>query len=258
MRDVAAEAGVSLRLVQYYFETKEKLLLFGLERLAEMFGERASARVRAAGDSPGLRDMIESPLMAALPTDEESRTSHFVCTSYAVLAVTDQALAAQPFIKNPDAAEDAVTQLLRQAQEADLLQPGVEAQMEAAGLLALSAGLGTSILVGQRSPESAITVVDHHLETGSSVPLGTTRRRRGPHRPTLPVRRHCRHRQRRPDLCTHHEAAGPARTITGKPSCQGSTALSGGRPVAPSRPWRPGPNPADRSPLRQPARGDFD
>ncbi|WP_326659363.1 TetR/AcrR family transcriptional regulator [Streptomyces canus] len=163
MRDVAAEAGVSLRLVQYYFETKEKLLLFGLEHLAERFGERASARVQAAGDSPGPREMIEALLMAALPTDEDSRTFHFVYTSYAVLAVTDQALAAQPFIKNPDAAEGAVTRLLRQAQEAALLKPGVDAQLEAAGLLAMSAGLGTGILVGQRSPESAIAVLDHHL-----------------------------------------------------------------------------------------------
>ncbi|MEV7732917.1 TetR/AcrR family transcriptional regulator [Streptomyces sp. NPDC088921] len=163
MRDVAAEAGVSLRLVQYYFETKEKLLLFGLEHLADRFGERASARVRAAGDSPGPREMIEALLMTALPTDENSRTFHFVYTSYAVLAVTDEALAAQPFIKNPDAAQDAVTQLLRQAQEAALLKPGVDAQLEAVGLLAMSAGLGTSILVGQRSPESAIAVLDHHL-----------------------------------------------------------------------------------------------
>lgn len=48
MRDVAAEAGVSLRLVQYYFETKEKLLLYGLQHLAERFGERVAARSRAA------------------------------------------------------------------------------------------------------------------------------------------------------------------------------------------------------------------
>ncbi len=52
---------------------------------------------------------------------------------------------------------------LRQAQEAALLQPGVDARLEAAGLLALSAGLGTGILVGQRSPESATAVLEHHL-----------------------------------------------------------------------------------------------
>ncbi|WP_449348855.1 TetR/AcrR family transcriptional regulator [Streptomyces shaanxiensis] len=173
MRDVAAEAGVSLRLVQYYFQTKEKLLLFGLERLAERFGERVAARVRAAGDSPGPRAMVEALLMAALPTDDESRTFHHLYTSYAVLAMTDRALAAQPFIKNPDAAEDALTGLLRQAQEAALLEPGVDARSEAAGLLAMSAGLGTGILVGQRSPQSATTVLNHHLDrvfrTGDEV-----------------------------------------------------------------------------------------
>lgn len=173
MRDVAAEAGVSLRLVQYYFQTKEKLLLFGLEVLAERFGERVSARILAAGNSPGPRAIVEALLMAALPTDEESRTFHHLYTSYAVLAVNDPALAAQPFIKNPDAAEDALTELLRQAQEAALLEPGVDPRLEAAGLLAMSAGLGTSILVGQRSPESATAVLDHHLSrifrTGKAV-----------------------------------------------------------------------------------------
>ncbi|WSA81310.1 TetR/AcrR family transcriptional regulator [Streptomyces sp. NBC_01799] len=164
MRDVAAEAGVSLRLVQYYFETKEKLLLYGLQHLAERFGERVAARSRAAGDSPGPRAVIESLLMASLPTDEESRAFHLVYTSYAVLAVTDQALAAQPFIRNPDAAEKAVAELLRQAQEADLVQPGVDIQLEAVSLLAMSAGLGISVLVGQRSPQSAAAVLNHHLD----------------------------------------------------------------------------------------------
>ncbi|MEV4976455.1 TetR/AcrR family transcriptional regulator [Streptomyces scopuliridis] len=164
MRDVAAEAGVSLRLVQYYFETKEKLLLYGLQHLAERFGERVTARARAAGHSPGPRAVIEAVLMAALPTDEESRAFHLVYTSYAVLSVTDQTLAAQPFIKNPDAARSALTGLLRQAEESDLVQPGVDVQLEAVTLLAMSAGLGTSVLVGQSSPEAAAAVLDHHLD----------------------------------------------------------------------------------------------
>jgi AcrR family transcriptional regulator len=166
MRDVAAEAGVSLRLVQYYFETKEKLLLYGLEYLTGKFGERLAARVQAAGDGPGPgpRGTIEALLMTALPTDEESRTFHHLYTAYAVLAVTDQALAAQPFIRNPDAAEGTLTALLRQAQAENLLRPGVDAPLVAAGLLAMSAGLGTSVLVGQRSPESAAAVLDDQLD----------------------------------------------------------------------------------------------
>lgn len=78
--------------------------------------------------------------------------------------MTDEALAAQPFIANPDAAEDALTGLLRQAQEAGLADPGVDARTEAIGLLAMAAGMGTSILVGQRPAESAAEVLRHHLD----------------------------------------------------------------------------------------------
>ncbi|MFG2936119.1 TetR/AcrR family transcriptional regulator [Streptomyces sp. NPDC048282] len=164
MRDVAAEAGVSLRLVQYYFETKEKLLLHGLRWLTERFGERVAALVRDAGDAPPPRALVEALLTAALPTDLESRTFHLLHTSYAVLAVTDPALAAQPFLKDPDAAERVLTELLGQARESGLTRPGVDPEMEAIGLLAMSAGLGTAVLAGQRTPESAAAVLAHHLD----------------------------------------------------------------------------------------------
>ena len=46
MREVAAEAGVSLRLVQYYFGTKEELLLAGMQHLAVRFADHALTRIR--------------------------------------------------------------------------------------------------------------------------------------------------------------------------------------------------------------------
>lgn len=164
MRDVAAEAGVSLRLVQYYFETKEKLLLYGLQHLTDRFTARVGARLAAAGPAPGPRATAEALLLASLPTDEESRTFHLLYSSYAILSVTDEALAAQPFIDNPDAAEDALAGLLAQAREAGLTGPDIDARTEAIGLLAMAGTLGTSILVGQRGPDSAVAVLRHHLD----------------------------------------------------------------------------------------------
>ena len=61
MREVAAEAGVSLRLVQYYFGTKEELLLAAMQQLAAQFSDRAMARIRHSrqGDGPASpRDVI--------------------------------------------------------------------------------------------------------------------------------------------------------------------------------------------------------
>ncbi|MEU3657456.1 TetR/AcrR family transcriptional regulator [Streptomyces sp. NPDC032161] len=176
MRDVAAEAGVSLRLVQYYFHTKEKLLFYGLQHLTGLFTARVSAGLRPDGQDPGPRATIEALLLTSLPTDEESRTFHLLYTSYAILSVTDGALAAEPFIDNPDAAEHALTRLLQQARKTGLADPDIDARTEAISLLAMAAAMGTSILVGQREPESAIAVLRHHLDrifvgTGWSPPL---------------------------------------------------------------------------------------
>ncbi|MDX2389000.1 MULTISPECIES: TetR/AcrR family transcriptional regulator [unclassified Streptomyces] len=176
MRDVAAEAGVSLRLVQYYFQTKENLLFYGLQHLTERFTARVGARLAAVGPDPGPRATVEALLLASLPTDEESRTFHLLYSSYAILSVTDEALAAQPFIANPDAAENALTGLIRQAQDDGLADSRADARTEAVSLLAMTATMGTSILVGQRDPESAVAVLDHHLDRifTAAEPVGGT------------------------------------------------------------------------------------
>ncbi|MEU0571312.1 TetR/AcrR family transcriptional regulator [Nonomuraea sp. NPDC005983] len=157
MRAVATEAGVSLHLVQHYFETKEQLMLFALQQLAERMAERV--RRRFASVEPRPRDVIEAILTEALPTDAESRTFHLVYTSYAVLAATDPALAAHPFMAAPNAMEDFLTAQLGKA------RPDVQdLRLEAVALLAMSSGLGTSVLLGQRDAEDALSVLRHQLD----------------------------------------------------------------------------------------------
>ncbi|GAA4199260.1 TetR/AcrR family transcriptional regulator [Microbispora amethystogenes] len=164
MRSVAAEANVSLRLVQYYFETKEKLLLAALGHLAGRQRERIQARVRDAGAPDDPRTIIEAVLTEALPTDQDSRTFHLVYTAYAVQAATDPALAAQPFLRAPDAMEHFLADQLRSAQRDGALPPHRDPRTEAAILLALSAGLGTGVLLGQRTAENATTAISYHLD----------------------------------------------------------------------------------------------
>src|ERR1700748_1216033 len=49
LREVAAEAGLSVRLIQYYFGTKEQLLLYATQYLAVQLADRVRARIQAAG-----------------------------------------------------------------------------------------------------------------------------------------------------------------------------------------------------------------
>lgn len=168
MREVAAEAGVSLRLVQYYFGTKEELLLAAMQNLAARYGERVMARARrgkAASDGPASpRDVIAAILTEGLPADEERRTFTIVYTAYLALSLTDPALALSPLVKNSGAVIGVVAAQLRAAQAAGDTPAHLDPDLEAFSLLTMSAGLGTSVIGGHSSPEQAQAVIDYHLQ----------------------------------------------------------------------------------------------
>lgn len=164
MRSVAAEAGVSLRLVQYYFQSKAQLMHGALLRLERLSHERWASRLAALPDPPSARAYVEALLDEALPTDPPSRTFHLVWTSYAVLAMSDPELAAQPFVEGPKRLERQVAAVLKRAQAEGEIAALLDPDIEAAHLLALCHGLGTGVLVGQQTPASAAQVLRHHLD----------------------------------------------------------------------------------------------
>ncbi|MEU1283181.1 TetR family transcriptional regulator [Kitasatospora sp. NPDC005856] len=163
MRSVAVEAGVSVRLVQYYFDTKEQLLLAAMARLTTRMGERVQQRVRASGAATDPRGIIEAVLLEAVPTDEESRAFHLIHTEYAVLSVTDPALGGQPFLAAPNEMEAFLAARLAAAQQAGDADPRLDPCQEAVVLLAVSAGLGLSVLLGQRTADEATGILRYHL-----------------------------------------------------------------------------------------------
>jgi AcrR family transcriptional regulator len=167
MREVAAEAGVSLRLVQYYFGTKEELLLAAMQHLAARYSARAVARFREASGSArpaGPRDIIAAILAEGVPADDERRTFTVIYTAYLALSLTDPALAIAPLVRNSGAVIDVVAAQLRAAQASGDATVHLDPDLEALSLLAMSAGLGTSVIAGHSSPEQAQAVIDYHLD----------------------------------------------------------------------------------------------
>jgi AcrR family transcriptional regulator len=86
IRDVAAEAGWSSGALRHYLPTREDLLVFAF-RLA---GERASERIRAAGDAPAATILEE-----AMPLDEERRQEALIWFAFVGLAPSHPTLAAE-------------------------------------------------------------------------------------------------------------------------------------------------------------------
>jgi AcrR family transcriptional regulator len=167
MREVAAEAGVSLRLVQYYFGTKEELLLAAMQQLAVQFGERGMARIRRLKETENPvtpRGIVAAILTEALPADDERRTFTILNAAYFALSLTDPALAIAPLARNSDAVVGVVAAQLRAAQAAGDMPGHLDPDLEALGLLAMTHGLSLSALAGQRSVEQAQAVIDYHLD----------------------------------------------------------------------------------------------
>ncbi|MFG1913475.1 TetR/AcrR family transcriptional regulator [Micromonospora sp. NPDC048898] len=172
MREVAAEAGVSLRLVQYYFHTKDELLLTALGYLGEQLAARVEARIRALGPVTP-RTVVVGTLSAVLPTDPEGHQLTRAYTGYYALVFSEPDLAERHGTAYPDKLERLLARQLRQAQQDGDVNPELDCDVVAAGLLALTNGLGSSVLGGQRDGASALAILTYHLDRLFTPPART-------------------------------------------------------------------------------------
>ncbi|MEU4414833.1 TetR/AcrR family transcriptional regulator [Nocardia salmonicida] len=164
IRAVAAEAGSSIRFVQYYFTTKAELLTGTLDHLEQLSHARWQQRLMGLSDPPPARALVEAFCAEALPTDAPSRAFHLIGTSYAVLAMTDPELAQHPFVANIDRLEGRIGRALAQARREGELADDIDVAAEATRLVMLTHGLGTSVLIGQHTAAAAAEVVRYHLD----------------------------------------------------------------------------------------------
>jgi AcrR family transcriptional regulator len=164
MREVAAEAGVSLRLVQYYFHTKEELLLGALAYLGEQLSARVTQHIMAPGTPPTPRSVLYGTLTAILPTDQESRRLTRTYAAYYTLLLDQPDLATKHGATYPDAVERFLVRQVRAAQEAGDVDTDLDAAIVVAGLLALTNGLGSSVLGGQRDGTTALAILTYYLD----------------------------------------------------------------------------------------------
>jgi AcrR family transcriptional regulator len=171
MREVAAEAGVSLRLVQYYGRSKDELLTAALERLADKSVQRWRART-AEQDQEQAPSRDERPrngsvlarvrafLDEALPTDEAGRTLHRVGVSLELLTITRPSTAAEAYRAHLDALAEHLAGILR-------ADPGVDAERArrlASEVMALAHGLGSLLMAGRITRPAAEALLDDYVD----------------------------------------------------------------------------------------------
>lgn len=149
LREVAQAAGVSIGRIQHYFDSREELVLAGLERLIEL---AAAAYDKTAADSP--RDRLLHVLVQQVPRSEPGRIGVTVWYAYLATAITDNRV------------REVLAEALRGGETECATHVaamrdigGAEARAVARRLLALSDGLTLRVLVEGLDPDDAIAIL---------------------------------------------------------------------------------------------------
>lgn len=160
MRAVAAEAHVSLRLVQYYGISKDALLTAALTRLADRSVERWQARADDQTVRGPVMAQLRSFLLEALPTDAASRSFHRVGVSLELLAITQSEPVAQAY----QAHLGALAVHLSEVIAANTRLDRVQARHVALELMSFAHGLGTLLMSGQTTAADAEVIIQDYLD----------------------------------------------------------------------------------------------
>ena len=163
LRDVAAEAGVSMGMVQHYFKAKEQMILFACGYMVELAEQGAQELVAGSSNPDAPRSVIRSVFIQTLPLEEEQRAGTGVWLAFLTRAVVDPDLAA--FVRRAWAGtQDLVAGQLRTAQRSGEISADLDPEREAIALVSLVDGLVSHLMVNHYSGDEALTVVDAQLD----------------------------------------------------------------------------------------------
>lgn len=164
MRSVAAAAGVSLGQVQHYVASKADLVQLALAQLEADSHARWAARLADLPEPPPPRRLLEAFVDEALPDDDGSRRFHQLFLAASVLGMTDAQLRREDLLAGPDRLEAQLTEAVGRAQWSGEIAADRDPAVVAAALVTMTHGLGTSVLLGQRTPAAARAVLTDHLD----------------------------------------------------------------------------------------------
>jgi len=163
-RAVAAEAGVSVKRVQYYFETKAALLAEALRQVGDRVVARGMTLMSDLGPDPTPRELLKAAAAGTLPVDDESRLNLHLFYSFYIAAITDPELASVEALQSQEWTVSFVSDLIRQAQDLEQVAADVDADHEGLVLMMTIYGLCLSVLAGHVTPQRATASIDRQLD----------------------------------------------------------------------------------------------
>ena len=163
-REVAAEADVSVRLVQYYFGSKAELLRAANAEVGARAAKRLAAAVAAMGPDPAPREVARVLVHSFLPTDDAQRRETILFYAFFAEQLTSPALRLTETGVAPHGLRHA---LVRQVHRAHLelgTTPPAQTEDRARFLVNALPGIAAGVVVGTLELDRARDMVDDALE----------------------------------------------------------------------------------------------
>ncbi|MGV9975278.1 TetR/AcrR family transcriptional regulator [Nocardia beijingensis] len=173
---VAAEAGISVRLVQYYFGTKREFLLATHRSVIEDAGARFMRRWDSLGADATPREAIRAVLIELLPLDDLRREEAIVLGAFGTAAITGRGITAEETFAAPRALVAIVAGQLRRARSGEAKD---RADLDAELITAAIGGLAQGLLQGYGTAQSVVELVDHLLDRVLGAETGARATRAG-------------------------------------------------------------------------------
>ena len=163
-REVAAEAGVSVSLIQHYFGTKEQLLIDTVNLQSAALGASIMQRITDLDPAAAPLDRVRAVVAAFVPSDDESRDAMLLYLSFAAAALTDPALRDAEAFRSAFQLTNYLRGQLATAREQGQLAAGLDPDIEAQTQLALVLGMSLTVLLDGASSEAARRALDAHID----------------------------------------------------------------------------------------------
>lgn len=162
LRHVAAEAGVSMGMVQHYFKTKDEMLQFALDAVSARVEARIGRAIASLPDPDDPHQLVRAVLLEILPLDAERTVEAQVAFAFLGRAAVRPEIAAH-LLDSVLQLEGFLADQIRRAQAVDRAPAHLKPEHEASALHAFVDGLSAHTLARRHSPEAARTIFDEHL-----------------------------------------------------------------------------------------------
>ncbi|ANY05574.1 TetR/AcrR family transcriptional regulator [Pseudonocardia sp. HH130630-07] len=160
LRSVAAEAGVSMGRVQYYFSTKDDLLLDGL-RFSHRYMERRIGQ-RLEGSAGDERTILVAILDELLGEHPQTRDAIRVHSAFAARAVTEEM--ADVLTDGDEEILALTVRVVAEAVASGRAAPGTDPEIDGFALWTLARGLGGDVALYGAPVERARRTLHHVLD----------------------------------------------------------------------------------------------